>query len=178
MQTRIIIVMGASGSGKTTIGEALAERMELEFIEADNFHPPANIEKMTGGKPLTDDDRRIWLETLTGRMRHQAEGKQGCVVACSALKWSYREILKTADAGVCFVHLEADLLTLRRRVEDRVNHFMPAGLVTSQVAALEPLRPGEHGYTVDATRAPAEIVEEIVMLLTTNASANRSADQS
>jgi gluconokinase len=153
-----VVVMGVAGCGKTSVGRLLATELGASFIEADELHPPANKEKMSRGTPLTDEDRRPWLEEIAGRIRDHAD--QGVVVACSALKRSYRDILRGGHAGTFFLHLELDRDTATRRVGSRPGHFMPAALVASQFEALEPLDRDEAGLGTDATKPVAEIVAE------------------
>lgn len=145
-----VVVMGVSGTGKTTIGQALADEFGLRLAEGDAFHPQANIEKMSAGIPLDDDDRRPWLEALAAWTREQHEQGVATVVACSALKRSYRDILRSGVPGepTLFVHLTGTTEVLRDRMAKR-QHFMPASLLDSQLATLEPLQPDEDGVVVD-----------------------------
>ncbi|MGW5743381.1 gluconokinase [Amycolatopsis sp. NPDC003861] len=153
----VIVVMGVSGSGKTTIGTALAEALGVEYAEADTFHPKANIEKMTAGTPLTDEDRAPWLEAIAGWIReHQATGG---VVTSSALKRRYRDVLRTGG-DVWFAHLQVDRARLAERMKTRKGHFMPVSLLDSQLADLEPLQPDEAGVVLDnSSGTPEEITE-------------------
>ncbi len=130
----IVVVMGVSGSGKTTIGRLLARRLGCAFIEGDDFHPPGNVAKMAAGSPLDDADRRPWLETLNGRLRD----KGSAVLACSALKDSYRKLLSRELADCRLVHLRGDIELIRVRLAQRRHRYMPASLLESQFAALEP----------------------------------------
>jgi len=130
----IVVVMGVSGSGKTTIGELLARRLGCEFIEGDDFHPPGNIAKMAAGTPLTDEDRRPWLDDLNGKLMQKASA----VVACSALKQSYRKTLAQGIPRCTFVFLNGSVDLIRYRLEKRSHRYMPASLLESQLAALEP----------------------------------------
>ena len=133
----VIIVMGVTGSGKTTMGQRLAETLGWQFHDADDFHPPANKTKMHAGIPLTDEDRRPWLAVLHDALaRSLAEGR-GTVLACSALKESYREALSDRLSGVRFVLLDGDRALLRARLADRPGHFMNPALLDSQVETLE-----------------------------------------
>ena len=154
--------MGVSGSGKTTVGEALADALGFDFIEGDAFHPPANVEKMAAGIPLTDDDRAPWLGALVEAVRARREGGLGTVLACSALRRTYRDQLRTAvplkESFV--VALEADAGTLRSRLWTRRGHYMPAILLESQLATLEPLESDEPGVTIDAARRPELVIAE------------------
>ncbi|NJC74141.1 gluconokinase [Planosporangium thailandense] len=167
-----IVVMGVAGCGKTTVGKLLAERLGVPYAEADAFHPPANREKMARGTPLTDDDRRPWLAAIGARIATGTE--HGLVVSCSALKRRYRDVLRQADSRTWFLHLVIDQASAARRVAGRVDHFMPASLVTSQFEALEPLE-AEAGLTVDATRPPAEIVTAVLDNLPAPAPASPNA---
>ncbi|MDH6140099.1 MULTISPECIES: gluconokinase [Kitasatospora] len=156
----IVVVMGVSGSGKSTVGRLLAQRLMVPFVEADDLHPAANRAKMAAGHPLDDDDRRPWLRSLADWIREAADTGRGGVMACSALKRTYRDQFRLAGAGVWFLHLTLDRETADRRVAGRLGHFMPARLVGSQYDTLEPLQPDEPGLTVDATAAPQTIVED------------------
>ena len=151
--------MGVSGSGKTTVASALARELWAELIEADDHHPPANVEKMRAGIPLTDEDRRPWLLTLARLLLESHARGQPTVLACSALKRAYRDVLRSAvpPEETFIIELDADLATLRRRMASRKGHFMPASLLASQLETLEPLEDDERGIIVDANR-PAETV--------------------
>lgn len=166
-----IVVMGVAGSGKSTVGEELAQRLRVRFVEGDGLHPAANVAKMAAGEPLTDADRLPWLDELNTVMRDAA----GCVVvSCSALKRSYRERLDRAPApddgtsgaagrlGVRFVYLHLDPETAEARVAGRAEHFMRSSLVPSQFAALEPLGPDELGVRVDGTLPVERIVSAAI----------------
>lgn len=160
-----IVVMGVSGTGKTTVARLLAQRLGIPFAEADDFHPPANIAKMSAGVPLDDADRRPWLEAIGRRLRQADAAGIGCVVACSALKRRYRDTLRAACPGVFFLHLTADHDLLAERIGHRAGHFMPQALLGSQLATLEPLGPDERGIALDAGPAPGLIAETAVALL-------------
>lgn len=134
----VLVIMGVSGAGKTTVGRALAQALDWPFYDGDDFHPPQNIEKMRRGVPLTDADRLPWLEALEALIRRHLLGGQSAVVACSALKRSYRDVLRRAGKEVRFVHLAADYATIRRRLEARRGHFFDPKLLQSQFDDLEP----------------------------------------
>ncbi|GAA2453621.1 gluconokinase [Actinomadura vinacea] len=143
----LLVVMGVTGSGKTTFGTALSRRLRVPYADADDFHGPANIAKMSAGIPLDDADRLPWLRAIgTWLAEHRAGGG---VVACSALRRRYRDLIRERTPAVSFVHLHGDPEAVRRRVAARPDHFMPASLVTSQFQALEPLEPDEHGIVLD-----------------------------
>jgi gluconokinase len=153
----VVVVMGVSGSGKSTVGRELAARLGVPYAEADDFHPPENVAKMASGQPLTDADRWPWLRALAAWIaEHSATGG---VVTCSALKRSYRDLLRSAAARVWFLHLAGDRSVIAARLAARSGHFMPASLLDSQFADLEPLGPDEPGLTVDITATPEVIVE-------------------
>ncbi len=157
-----IVVMGVTGCGKTTVGALLAQRLEVPYLEADDFHPAANVAKMKAGIPLTDEDRRPWLAAIAQRITADTDRRP--VVSCSALKRRYRDLLRQADPRIWFLLLAIDKATAAQRVAARPDHFMPASLVASQFADLEPLC-GEPGYTVDATWPPPDIATAAVRQL-------------
>jgi gluconokinase len=155
--------MGVSGTGKTTVGTLLAERLGMTFIEGDSLHPPRNIAKMSAGEPLDDDDRRPWLESLGSLLGfHHADGVS-TVLTCSALKRAYRDVLRSRlpDGVVFFVHLEAPFDVLRARMEAR-EHFMPASLLQSQFDTLEPLSRDELGAAFDVTPPVDRVVADVL----------------
>jgi gluconokinase len=162
-----VVVMGVTGSGKSTVGQLLAQRLGVPYAEADSFHPPANVAKMAAGQPLDDADRYPWLAAIGEWIRSRIG--QGGVVSCSALKYAYRDLLRAAYPGLWFLHLDADPQTIARRVTDRTGHFMPVSLVESQFATLEPLRPQEHGLVVDATQEPEAIITAAVATMAASA---------
>ena len=147
--------MGVAGSGKSTVGRLLAERLGWPFLDGDDFHPPENVEKMRQGIPLSDADRLPWLEHL----RELVSRSGSAVVACSALKESYREILSGGDPRVRFIYLRADPALLAARLEKRTGHFFARTLLDSQFAALEE---PEGAITVDASQPPEATVEAIL----------------
>ncbi|MEW2395764.1 gluconokinase, GntK/IdnK-type [Streptomyces sp. NPDC046862] len=156
----VVVVMGVSGSGKSSVGRLLARRLRLPFLDADELHPAANRAKMAAGRPLDDEDRRPWLLSLADWIREATDSGRGGVMACSSLKRAYRDLFRGAGAGVWFLYLELDPASAGRRVAGRVGHFMPARLEDSQYAVLEPLRPDEPGLTVDAAADQQVIVDE------------------
>lgn len=150
--------MGVAGSGKTHVGCALAARLDWAFFDADDFHPPENIARMSGGAPLSDLDREPWLDALVALLQRLDSEGRDAVLACSALRARFRERLRAGAENVRFVHLEAPAELLQRRLTTREKHFMPATLLESQLAALEP-PDGE--LAVDASLPAEEIVERI-----------------
>lgn len=162
MKPTVYIVYGVSGVGKTTIGKALAEHLQLPFYDADDFHPEANVQKMASGQPLNDADRAPWLEELAQQIVGW-EQQGGAVLACSALKEKYRQTLSRQGAAkLCFVLLNASAEVIADRLQRRTNHFMDPGLLRSQFEALEV---PEYGVQVDVSQGPAEILQEIVSKL-------------
>jgi gluconokinase len=154
-----IVVMGVSGSGKSTVGAALAQRLRTPFADADDFHPPANIAKMTAGQPLDDNDRFPWLESIGEWL---AQHSDGGVMSCSALKRAYRDQLRRHCAEIEFLHLEGTLETIGRRQASRPGHFMPAALLASQFETLEPLEPDERGVAIDVDQSIDSIIESYI----------------
>lgn len=159
---RHLVIMGAAGSGKTTVSTTLSEHLGWIAAEADEFHPPANIAAMTAGIPLTDEDRWPWLESIQAWMSAQAKNGRSTVIACSALKRSYRGVLSRAEGRVQFVHLDGAPEVLSDRMVTRRGHWMPVSLLPSQLAALEPLDPDEDGLTVDFLSTPGSISAQIL----------------
>jgi len=154
-----IVVMGVSGSGKTTVGEALAERLGWRFIEGDRFHPAQNVAKMSAGIALDDHDRVPWLKALAAEIAKAEAAGHPCVMGCSALKRAYRDILRNGAPRVRFVHVHGDRAVLAARLSQRAGHFFPASLLDSQLAALEPLGADEGGVIVDVGLSTDEQVE-------------------
>lgn len=163
--TRHIVVMGVSGVGKTTVALAISELSGLRFAEADDFHTEENVARMRAGIPLDDADRWPWLRDLAGWMaaRH-AEGVS-TILACSALKRSYRDVLREGSPDVEFVHLDGDTDLIRERLTRRTGHYMSAGLLSSQQAILEPLGPDESGIRLTVERPPDELAAAAIALL-------------
>ncbi|HEY6223544.1 MAG TPA: gluconokinase [Gemmatimonadales bacterium] len=162
---RRICVMGVSGAGKTVVGSLLADALAVGFLEGDALHPPENVQRMAQGIPLTDDDRRPWLAAIAARIADARRTKAGLVVACSALKRLYRDVLRGADGELIFVHLTGNAALIRRRLAQRVGHYMPATMLDSQLATLEIPGTDEHALTCDVADAPEAIVTRIVRRL-------------
>jgi gluconokinase len=158
----VIVVMGVSGSGKTTVGRLLAAELGWTFHEGDDAHPSDNLRKMAAGTPLTDADRLPWLRELRSLIERSLAAGENAVLACSALKESYREILAGRLEGVCFVHLTGDPALIAERLEHRQGHFMKAGMLARQLAVIEP---PTDGISVEVEGSPEEIVAEIRKLL-------------
>ncbi|MGH3519246.1 MAG: gluconokinase [Haloechinothrix sp.] len=152
-----LVVMGVSGVGKTTTARLLAQRLGWRMAEADEFHPRSNIDKMTAGVPLTDADRLPWLLAIVEWISGHATAGENVVVTCSALKRSYRDVLRQAPARVRFVFLHGSADVVSRRMADRSGHFMPPALLGSQYADLEPLAAEEDGVVVDPRDTPEQI---------------------
>ena len=156
--SRIYIIMGVSGCGKSTIGKLLADALQLPYFDGDDFHPEENVAKMSKGKALTDEDRLGWLQSLNQLSKHNSE--KGAVIACSALKKSYREVLlQDMVETMVFVYLKGSFDEISRRMRERKDHFMPVGLLKSQFKTLEPPR---NAITVSITDPPAAIVTKIL----------------
>ena len=158
----IVVVMGVSGAGKSTIGAALARELGWSFLDADDYHPPQNVAKMAAGHPLDDEDREPWLEKLNLELRRREALEQSVVLACSALKESYRRQLTAGIEGARFVHLKGDLELVRSRLAQRRHRYMPSSLLESQFAALEPPR---DAIAVDVSAAAGTCVALIAAQL-------------
>ncbi|GAA5481028.1 gluconokinase [Haloferula sargassicola] len=155
-----LVIMGVSGSGKSTVGKLVADHTDSDFADADDFHPPANRGKMAAGVPLDDADRRPWLEALRDHIRETNEAGRTLVVACSALKRKYRDLLREAGPQVVFVFLDGSREQLLERLNSRQGHFFPPALLDSQLAALE--RP-QSALVLDISAPPEALAEQILV---------------
>lgn len=151
--------MGVSGCGKSTVGRLVAQQLGFEFWDGDDFHPAANVAKMRTGTPLNDDDRRPWLLAIADFMRESHAAGRGAVIACSALKESYRDLLLRGEPWVRFVHLTGPREVIADRMKSRVGHYMPVTLLDSQLATLE--TPSD-AWAEDIRRTPDEIASSVV----------------
>ena len=156
-QTRVVVLMGVTGSGKTTIGRLLSKELGWKYYDADDFHPPANVEKMRSGIPLNDDDRKPWLETLRDLISQCLERGENAVLACSALKESYREFL-VLNERVRLIYLKGNRALIKERLDARRGHYMNPALLDSQFETLEEPK---LGYILDISLSPDEIVKNI-----------------
>ncbi|WP_446666177.1 gluconokinase [Flexivirga sp. B27] len=164
-EPQFLIVMGVSGSGKTTVGEGIAQTMGWLYAEGDDFHSQACVSKMASGVPLTDEDRWPWLRSIGTWIDEHARDGSSAVVTCSALKRVYRDLLREGREHVRFVFLDVPKDVLEERLAKRTGHYMPPSLLPSQLEALEPLQSDENGVVVHAHRAPQESVDEALQLL-------------
>jgi len=155
------VVMGVSGCGKSTVGQALAAANGVPFVEGDQYHPPANVAKMSAGQPLNDDDRADWLLALQAQISAARQRGEGLVISCSSLKRRYRDLLRQGDPALRFAHLNGPKELIAARMQARVGHYMPASLLDSQFRDLEPLQPDEAGLTLDIETPPADLVTRI-----------------
>jgi gluconokinase len=171
-----VVVCGASGVGKTTIGRALAERLGAEWAEGDDFHSPENVAKMAAGRPLTDADREPWLRAIAAWIGEQERAGRDAVVACSALKREYRDTLRDGHPSVVFVQLRAPADELEHRTTTRKHRYMPASLLGSQLDALEPLGSDEPGFVAEAVGDPAPVVATIIDRLGSRQTADRDRE--
>jgi gluconokinase len=161
--SHLVVVMGVTGAGKSTVGGLVARQLGLSFRDADEFHPPSNIAKMSAGTPLTDDDRWPWLDAIGA---HLAEHRgQGCVVTCSALKRVYRDRLRALAPDLRFVFLHGDVALVAARQAARQGHFMPASLVASQFATLEAPAPEEGVIALDVDAPPEVLAAKAIAAL-------------
>jgi len=161
----VLILMGPMGCGKTTIGKMLAEKLGWSFYDGDDFHPKENVEKMRAGIALTDEDRKLWLETLHANVQHWLRDKQNSILACSALKQAYRELLGVNQNTVKTVYLKGSYELLRARIEERQHPYMDKNLLRSQLDTLEEPK---DGLTVDISATPEIVVSAIIDHLNLN----------
>lgn len=161
-QTTTVVVMGVSGSGKTTIAQELARRLGRQLVEGDDLHPPQNVAKMAAGHPLDDDDRWPWLDRVAEGIGVWEQTGQDGIVTCSALKRSYRDRLRAGHPSVWFAHVDAHEQVLRDRLARRTGHYMPPSLLDSQLATLQRLAPDEAGATVDGDAPCTEVVTALL----------------
>ena len=162
---RHVVVMGVSGCGKTTVAQGIAQATGMVFAEADQFHSEASVAKMRAGQPLDDVDRWPWLEALAAWMSDQDRQGRSTVIACSALRRAYRDVLRTAPPTVQFVHLAGPPEVVRARLAVREGHYLPARLLDSQLRTLEPLEADESGVVLDLTCTPEQLVTRAVSWL-------------
>jgi carbohydrate kinase (thermoresistant glucokinase family) len=163
-----VVVMGVSGCGKSTLGQGLATHLSLPFLEGDSLHPPRNVALMAAGTPLTDADRWGWLEAIGQRLA-AADAPRGLVVSCSALKRSYRDLLRSAAPGVQFIHLHGAPSLLQSRMHQRIGHYMPPALLTSQLATLEMPASDEKILQIDIAATAAQQLNQALSRLVCNA---------
>jgi carbohydrate kinase (thermoresistant glucokinase family) len=157
--------MGVSGSGKTTIGEKLAARMSWRYEDADTFHPPSNVAKMSAGQPLTDEDRWPWLKAIAAEIDRACTAGERLVIGCSALRRIYRDVLVHGRDDVRFIYLDGTQALIADRIGQRKGHFMPPGLLTSQFQTLEPPLPDERAMTVSIDAQVEVIIDRIISQL-------------
>ena len=155
-------MMGVSGSGKSVIGAGLARALGIDFVEGDHYHPAENVERMASGVPLTDDDRAGWLRALAMRIREARDAATGLVITCSALKRSYRDILRAEASDLRFVFLRGSRALIAERLANRSGHFMPPSLLDSQLATLQEPSPDEAAWVCDISESPADLVADLV----------------
>ncbi len=156
----LVVVMGVSGCGKSTVGRLIAKRLACEFLEGDDLHPPRNLERMAAGIALTDLDRRDWLKAIAEQLADAHAARYGLIVSCSALKRSYRNQLRTASNDLAFVHVHGSVEVLEARMRSRTGHFMPPSLLASQLQTLEPPGADERCLTLDAALPAEQIAEQ------------------
>ena len=162
---RAVVVMGVCGSGKSTVGAAIALNLNATFLEGDEFHPPDNVARMAAGIALTDDDRQGWLQTLGAQLGAAQREHRAVVLSCSALKRSYRDVLRSQAGDLALVYLAGTPEMLARRMAGRSGHYMPPTLLASQLATLEPPQADEHALTLDIARAPHALVRDALAWL-------------
>lgn len=162
--TRRYVIMGVAGAGKSLIGSRFAAALGAAFADGDDFHPPANVARMAAGIPLTDADRAGWLSALAARLAEARRDGEALVVACSALRRAYRDVLRGGDPDLQLVFLTGPEALIAARLAARTGHYMPASLLGSQLATLEPPGPDEHPWICDAAETPEGIVAGLVAL--------------
>ena len=162
---RHVVVMGVSGSGKSTVAEGISASMGLVLADADHFHPPENVAKMSAGIPLDDSDRWPWLRSLAAWMSAESAEGRSTVMACSALRRAHRDVLRSGPSGVLFVHLHGPRELIAARMSSRAGHFMPSQLLESQLGTLEPLGADEAGVVLDVRDDPPTLVRQAVAWL-------------
>lgn len=165
MSVQAVVLMGVAGCGKSTVGVQLASKLGATFLDADDFHPPANVARMAAGTPLTDADRAAWLDVLAERLATGRARGERLVLACSALKRSYRDTLRGGAPDLTLVHLTGTPALLAERLSARQGHYMPATLLPSQLATLQPPQPDENGLTLDISAGPERLVQAITTQL-------------
>jgi gluconokinase len=173
----IIVVMGVCGCGKTTIGQKLAERLDAAFVEGDELHPASNKDKMAAGIPLDDDDREPWLDAIAAKAAELLSRAPCLVVSCSALKRSYRDRLRTAGQDLKLVYLTGSKSLLQARMNERRGHFMPPGLLDSQLATLQVPEADETAIRLDIAEPPDAIVERAFAFLKQPSSSSQTDKQ-
>jgi gluconokinase len=161
----IVVVMGVCGSGKSTLGAALAQHLAATFLEGDAFHPPENVARMAAGVALTDADRQGWLSTLSARLGAARQAGEAVVLSCSALKRSYRDTLRSQADDLALVYLAGTPELLAQRMAGRSGHYMPPALLASQLATLEPPQADEHALTLDIASAPQALLQDTLAWL-------------
>lgn len=173
---QVLVVMGVSGSGKTTVAELLAARLGWPYEEGDSLHPQANVDKMASGHPLNDDDRRPWLLRIADWIDAQLDAGHNGIITSSALKRSYRDLINRRGTGVVFVYLAGDRETIAARLAARKGHFMPPALLQSQIDTLEEPTPDEPAIRVEITDPPPVIAQHIIEKLGLQGPAERSGE--
>lgn len=163
MNKGLYVVMGVSGCGKSLIGTALARALDIDFVEGDDYHSAENVQRMSSGIALTDDERAQWLRALAARLRDAKDAGTGLVMTCSALKRSYRDVLRAGAGEVRFVFLRGPRALLAERISGRRGHFMPPSLLDSQLATLEEPSPDEHAWVSDIRESPQDLVAALVV---------------
>ncbi|MEP6858416.1 MAG: gluconokinase [Gemmatimonadales bacterium] len=162
MNKGLYVVMGVSGSGKSLIGATFARALGVDFVEGDQYHSAENVQRMKAGIPLTDKDREQWLRSLAARLREAKDAGTGVVMACSALKRSYRDMLRAEAKDLRFVFLRGERTLIAQRLAGRTGHYMPASLLESQLATLEEPSPDEDAWVIDITESPENLVAALV----------------